>query len=151
MQARMKNPAKILPTAMHAIQDLKAAIDKGGVDQQTRNLVHIRTSQINGCGACVDAGSRYAKKLGETDERLIAVAAWRETPYFSDAERAALALAESVTRLNDRGDAVPDDVWDMAAKHFDEPAMAALLLEIAITNVFNRLNVPTRQVAGNWA
>lgn len=150
MQARMKNPAMIIPGALQAIQDLKAAIDKGGLAPETRNLVHLRVSQVNGCSACVDAGSKYARKQGETDERLLAVAAWREAPYFTDAERAALALAESVTRLSDRADAVPDDVWEPAAKHFDEQALAALLLEIAITNVYNRLNAPTRQVAGAW-
>jgi AhpD family alkylhydroperoxidase len=150
MHARMKNPAMVLPGALRAIHALKAAIDEGGAEQTTRNLVHLRVSQINGCGACVDAGSKHAKKQGETDERLFAVAAWRETPYFTEAERAALELAECVTRLNDRDDPVPDDVWQLAAKHFDEKACSALLLEIAITNLYNRLNAPTKQVAGRW-
>lgn len=140
----------ILPGAMQAIQKLKAAIEKGGVDETILNLVHLRASQINGCGACVDSGSSYAKKNGETDERLLAVAAWREAPYFTDAERAALALSESVTRLSDRSDPVPDDVWERATAHFDEAGIAALLLSISLTNVYNRLNVPTRQVAGTY-
>jgi AhpD family alkylhydroperoxidase len=150
VQARMKNPGKILPGAMQAIQGLKAAIHKGGVPPATLGLVHLRASQINGCSTCLDAGARQAKKEGETDERLFAVAAWRGAPYYTDAERAALALTEAVTRLNDREDPVPDEIWDEAAKHYDEQALAALILSIALANVYNRLNVTTRQVAGSW-
>jgi len=150
MQARMSNPAMILPDVMQAIQALQSATEKGGVPPTTLGLVHLRASQINGCSSCVDSGSRYAKKAGETDERLFAVAAWRDAPYFTDAERAALALTEAVTRLSDRVDPVPDEIWDEAARHYDEPALAALILSIATTNVFNRLNVTTRQVAGAW-
>jgi AhpD family alkylhydroperoxidase len=150
MQARMKNPAMILPDAMQAIQALQSATGKGGVPSTTLGLVHLRASQVNGCSVCVDSGARHAKKAGESDERLFAVAAWREAPYFTDAERAALALTEAATRLSDRADPVPDEIWDEAARHFDEPALAALVLSIATTNVFNRLNVATRQVAGAW-
>jgi AhpD family alkylhydroperoxidase len=150
MQARMSNPAMILPDAMQALQALQSATEKGGVPSTTLGLVHLRASQINGCSSCVDGGSRCAKKAGETDERLFAVAAWRDAPYFTDAERAALALTEAVTRLSDRVDPVPDEIWDEAARHYDEPALAALILSIAMTNVFNRLNVTTRQVAGAW-
>ena len=151
MQARMKNPAMIVKGAMQPMQDMWASAAKSGLPPRTLDLVHVRTSQINGCSYCVDSGSRNAKKSGETDERLFAVATWRDAPYFSDAERAALALAESVTRLSDRPDPVPDAVWDEAARHYDEPALAALILSIATTNVYNRLNVTTRQVAGSWA
>ena len=111
-------------------------------------LVHLRASQISGCSSCVESGSRGAKKAGEKDDRLFAVAAWRESPHFTEAERAALALAEAVTRLSDRPDPVPDEVWNEAARHYDERGLAALLLMIAVANVFNRLNVSTRQVAG---
>lgn len=149
MQARMSNPATILPDAMNGIQALLKATRKGGVPATTLELVHLRASQINGCSFCVDSGARSAKKAGETDERLFAVAAWRETPYFTDAERAALALTESVTRLADQADPVPDDVWEEAARHFDEQGLAALLLMIGTTNLFNRLNASTRQLAGN--
>jgi AhpD family alkylhydroperoxidase len=148
MQARMKNPAAVVPGALQAIQAMIAASQKGGVPLATLALVHLRASQINGCGFCVDGGTKHAKKDGETDERLFAVSAWRDTPYFSDAERAALALSEAVTRLADRADPVPDDIWAEAARHYDERALGALLLWIATTNVFNRLNVPTRQPAG---
>jgi AhpD family alkylhydroperoxidase len=151
MQARMKNPAMILPDAMQAIQALQSATEKGGVPPPTLGLVHLRASQINGCSACVDSGTCYAKTAGETDERLFAVADWRNAPCFTDAERAALALTEAVTRLSDREDPVPDEIWDEAARHYDEPALAALILSIATTNVFNRLNVTTRQMAGAWS
>ena len=87
---------------------------------------------------------------GDTDARQFTVVAWRDTPYFSDAERAALALTEAVTRLSDRPDPVPDEVWDEAARHYDEKALAALVLWIAQVNVFNRINVTTRQVPRQW-
>src|SRR5882762_11091128 len=130
MQARMKNPAMVLPHAMEAIQGLYKAVDKGGVPAETLELVHLRASQINGCAACVDASRQSAEKLGETDERMWAVAAWREAPYFTDAERAALALTEAATRIADRGatDAVSDEIWDEAADHFDEQGLAAIIL-----------------------
>lgn len=150
MQARMKNPATIIPDAMRAIKRLNAATGQGGVPPATLGLVHLRASQINGCSFCCDSGSRHAKASGETDERLFSVAAWREAPYFTDAERAALALTEAVTRLSDRADPVPDEIWDEAARHYDERGLAALILMIATTNVYNRLNVATRQVAGAW-
>ena len=148
MQTRIKNPASLVPGAMQAIQDLIAAAQKAGAPPAALHLVHLRTSQINGCGPCVDGGVRHAKHAGETDERLFAVSAWRETPYFTGAERAALALAEAVTRLSDRSDPVPDEIWDEAARHYDEGALSALVLWIATTNLFNRVNVATRQLAG---
>ena len=149
MQARMNNPAMVLG-AMEPFQALFKAVYAGGVDPATLELVHLRTSQINGCSACVDYGAKAARKAGETDERLATVVAWREAPYFSDAERAALALAEAATRLADRPDPVTDEVWDAAAAHYDEKGLAAIVLMIAITNLFNRLNATTRQVAGAW-
>ena len=148
MQARMSNPAMILPDAMNAIQALLKATRKSSVPSATLELVHLRASQINGCSFCVDSGARSARKAGETDERLFAVAAWREAPYFTDAERAALALTEAATRLADRADPVPDEIWDEASRHYDEQGLAALILMIATTNLFNRLNATTRQVAG---
>jgi AhpD family alkylhydroperoxidase len=150
MQARMSNPAMILPDAMKALGALSASLEKTGLPALTVELIHLRASQINGCGVCVDMHARTMKKTGETDERMFAVAAWRDAPYFTDAERAALALTESVTRLSDRPDPVPDEVWNEAARHYDERALAALVLSIAAINVWNRLNVTTRQVAGEW-
>ena len=150
-QPRMQNPAAVLNGATDAIKKLMGATYAGGVPAGTLALVHLRASQINGCSACVDSGARHAQQSGETTERLFAVAAWRDTPYFSDAERAALALTEAVTRLSDRADPVPDEVWDEAARHYDERGLAALVLSIAVTNMFNRLNATTRQVAGAWS
>src|SRR5438093_13435831 len=148
MQSRMKNPAMIVPGAVQAIHALWASVEKAGMPPRTLSLVHLRASQINGCSACVDGGSRNAKQEGETDERLFAVAVWRDAPYFTEAERAALALAEAVTRLSDRSDPVPEEIWSEAILHYDEKALAALILCIATTNFFNRLNASTKQVAG---
>lgn len=148
MQARMKNPAVVIPEIMQGIKTLMNAAGSAGLPQTTLHLVHLRISQINGCGFCVDSGARHARSAGVTDEQLFAVAAWREAPYFTDAERAALALAEAATRLSDRADPVPDAIWNEAARLYDERALSALLLWIATVNVFNRLNVPIRQPAG---
>src|SRR5256714_2661116 len=148
MQARMSNPTMILPEATRGIQALLRATRQGGVPSATLELVHLRASQINGCSFCVDSGARSAKKAGETDERLFAVAAWRETPYFTDTERAALALAEAVTRLADRSDPVPDEIWEEATRHYDEKGLAAIILMIAMTNLFNRVNITVKQPAG---
>jgi AhpD family alkylhydroperoxidase len=150
MQARMSNPVMIIPEAMKALHALGRATDSSGVPAATIGLVHLRASQINGCSVCVDMHARELRNAGDSDERLFAVAAWRDAPYFTDAERAALALTEAVTRLGDRPDPVPDDVWAEAARHYDERALSGLLLTIALINVWNRLNVATRQVAGAW-
>jgi AhpD family alkylhydroperoxidase len=148
--ARLKHPVMLLPDAMQSLQAMGAAIAKTGVPARTLELVNLRASQINGCSVCVDGHPRIARKLGETDERLFAVGAWRDSPYFTEAERAALALAEAVTRLDDRSDPVPDAVWEEAARHYDEMALAGLVLAIANINVWNRLNVATRQPGGEW-
>lgn len=145
MQARMTNPAMVLPDAFRALLALSKAAKSAGVPTETAHLVHLRASQINGCSYCVEMHAKELQQDGASDERIFAVAAWRETPYFSDAERAALALAEAATRLSDRADPVPDDVWDEVARHYDEQALAALVVEIAAINVWNRLNVVTRQ------
>jgi AhpD family alkylhydroperoxidase len=150
MQSRMKNPALVIPEAMQTLQALAKSAEHGGVPSRTLALVHLRASQINGCSVCVDLALRF-KKAEDTTERLFAVAAWRDAPYFTDAERAALALAESVTRLSDRADPVPDEIWNEAARHYNERELAALIIWISMTNVWNRLNVTTRQVAGEWA
>jgi AhpD family alkylhydroperoxidase len=148
MQSRMTNPAFVVPEALKALNSLGTSISKGGVPTTTLELVRLRASQINGCSLCVEMHARDLKKAGEKDERLFTVAAWREAPYFTDAERAALALTEAATRLNDRADPVNDEIWNEAAKHYDEKAMADLVLNIALINFWNRVNVPIRQVAG---
>ena len=150
MQARMTNPAMIVPNAMPALQALGTVLIKSGAPPRLLELAHLRASQINGCSVCVDMHASFLKKAGETDERLFAVAAWREAPYFTDAERAVLALTEAVTRLSDQANAVPDEIWDEVARHYDESILGALILSIATVNLWNRLNVATRQVAGEW-
>ena len=150
MQARIKNPALTVPGALEALQKLGAAATTAGIPETTLYLVHLRASQINGCSVCVDIHSRELELAGESSERIHLVAAWRETPYFSDAERAALALTEAATRLADRCDPVPDDVWEEAARHYSEPQLAALVVAIAGINAYNRLNAATRQITGRW-
>jgi AhpD family alkylhydroperoxidase len=147
MTARMTNPAFAVDGAMDALNAVSKAVSRARVPI-SRELVHLRASQINGCSVCVDMHARAARRSGQSEERVFAVAAWRETPYFSDAERAALALTESLTRIADRADPVPDPVWDAAAEHFDEVQLGALVLDIATVNLWNRLNVATQQVVG---
>jgi AhpD family alkylhydroperoxidase len=147
MQQRMPNLSKIIPGSLEGFQALLKAIQQSGLLQTVLDLVHLRTSQINGCSFCVDYSARDMKKTGETDERLFAVAAWREAPYFTNAERAALALAEAVTRL-DPADPVPDKIWEEASRHYDEKRLGAVVYMIALTNLTNRVNVTIRQAAG---
>jgi AhpD family alkylhydroperoxidase len=151
MQSRMKNPAMSLPGAYEALQTLhKVTTEKGDVPRATLELMNLRASQINGCGVCVDMHSRALRKHGERDERIFAVSAWREAPYYSDAERAALALTEAATRLSDRADPVPDEVWAEAARHYSETQLSALVLSIGMINLWNRLNAATRQIGGDF-
>jgi AhpD family alkylhydroperoxidase len=150
MQPRINNPAQTIPGAMQALLKLSSATQKAGLPATTHYLLQLRASQINGCSICVDMRSRELKAAGEPDERIHTVAAWRETPYFTDAERAALALTEAVTRLADRPDPVPDEVWDEAARHYDDAQLAALVISIATINTWNRINAATRQITGEW-
>jgi AhpD family alkylhydroperoxidase len=150
MKPRIENPVMTYPGAMRALQQLGAAAKDAGLPRTTALLVQLRASQINGCSVCVDMHSRELKVEGEPDERILTVAAWPETPYFTDAERAALALTEAATRLADRPDAVPDEVWERAARHYDERQLGALVLEIAAINAWNRINATTRQITGEW-
>ena len=150
MQPRIDHPAQTLPGAMQALLKLDGVTKRAGLPPTTLELLRLRAGQINGCSGCVDIHSRQLKAAGEPDARILMVAAWREASYFTDAERAALALTEAVTRLADRPDPVPDDVWDEAARHYDEAELAALVLAIAAINAWNRLNVATRQITGEW-
>jgi AhpD family alkylhydroperoxidase len=151
MEARMPHPAVANPATMQALLALHKTTTNAGVPQRTLDLVHLRASQINGCSVCVVMHANDLKRGGDSDERIYAVAAWRDAPWFTDAERAALELTECVTRLADRPDPVPDEVWAAAARHYDEAGLGALLVAIAAINVWNRLNAATRQVAGAWA
>jgi AhpD family alkylhydroperoxidase len=150
MKARIKNPALSAPGALEALQQLGASATSAGIPDTTLYMVQLRASQINGCSVCVDIHTRELEHAGESSERIHTVAAWRETPYFSDGERAALALTEAATRIADRSDAVADEVWDEAARHYTESQLAALVVAIATINAYNRLNVATRQITGKW-
>jgi AhpD family alkylhydroperoxidase len=150
MHPRIESPALSVPGVMPALQKLGTATKRAGLPETTHKLIELRASQINGCSVCVDMHTRELKAAGETDERILMVAAWRESPYFSDAERAALALTEAATRLADRPDPVPDEVWEDAARHYDEPVLAALVISIAAINAWNRINATTRQITGDW-
>ena len=148
MESRMKHPVFVVPEAMQALHALGKAVHKTGLSPQLIELVNLRASQINGCSVCVEMHSRSLKAAGESDERIWSVGAWRETPYYDEAERAALAVTEAATRLCDRADPVPDEIWDEVSQHFDETQLAGLMLAIAQINVWNRLNASTRQMAG---
>ena len=151
MEPRIDSPAVSVPGALAALQRLSTvAAHHAEIAESTRLFVALRASQINGCSVCCDMHSRELKALGEPDERLFPLAAWREASYFSEAERAALALTEAATRLADRPDPVPDEVWDEAARHYDEAQLASLVLAIASINAWNRINATTRQITGEW-
>ena len=150
MTPRIENPVMTAPGAMQALQQLASAAKHAGIPPTTSQLVALRASQINGCSVCVDMHSRELKAAGESDERILTLPAWRETPYFTEAERAALALAEAATRLADRPHPVPDEIWEQAARHYDGRQLSALVLSIATINAWNRINVATRQITGEW-
>jgi AhpD family alkylhydroperoxidase len=151
MEARMTHPVFAVPAALTTLTAYSKAGEGLGVPTETIEMVHLRASQINGCSVCVQLHSNGLRKEGTSDERIFAVGAWRDAPYFTDAERAALELTETVTRVADRGDPVPDAVWEEAARHYDEQGLSALLIAITAINVWNRLNAATRQVAGAWS
>jgi AhpD family alkylhydroperoxidase len=150
MQARIDSPALTVPGALQALHAVGNAVKQSDIPSTTLYLVELRASQINGCGVCVDMHSRELEHAGETSTRINTVAAWRDVSYFTEPERAALELTEAVTRLADRPDPVPDDVWENAARHYDDAQLAALVLAIASINTWNRLNVATRQISGDW-
>jgi AhpD family alkylhydroperoxidase len=147
MQARMKHPVMVLPDAMNALVALNAAIaDK--LPSRTHQLVHLRAGQINGCSVCVDMHARELQESGVPLPHIFAVGAWRETLFFSDAERVALELTEVLTRQADKGEVVPDALWKEVVRHFDEAQTAAMLLTIAQINLWNRLNAAVQAVVG---
>ncbi|MFD4633049.1 carboxymuconolactone decarboxylase family protein [Streptomyces sp. NPDC058284] len=146
MEARLKNSGN--PAVITAIQQLNKVVHGGGVDPRVLGLTHLRASQINGCSPCVFGGVAAAKKNGESEERLHNVVAWRETPFFTEPERAALELTEAATRLQDGAPGVTDEIWDAAAAHFDEKQLSAIVLNIALTNFYNRINRSTKEQAG---
>jgi len=146
----MKQPALVVPESLQAMLALGKSTENCGVSERLLEMIHLRASQINGCSLCVDMHAKGLKKGGETDERIYAIAAWEDAPFFTEAERAALALTEAATRLSDRADAVPDRIWEEAKRHYDEKQLAAIVIHIALINAWNRFNVTTRQIAGKF-
>ena len=141
------------PVAMKLVKHINSAgavLHNSGLPAATQELVKLRASQINGCGFCTDMHIKDALHAGESQQRLNLVAVWREATVFTEAERAALELAEQGTRIADAAGGVTDDAWANAAKHYDEDQLAALVSLIALINTYNRLNVITRQPAGNY-
>jgi AhpD family alkylhydroperoxidase len=149
-QPRINNPAMTFPEAFQGLTKLRASIRDAGIPETTQLLIDVRASQINSCGVCLDMHTRELKHAGEPAERIALIAAWREAPYYTDAERAALALAEAATRLADRSDPVPVEVWIEASRHYTQDQLAALVIAIATINTWNRLQAVTRQVGGDW-
>jgi AhpD family alkylhydroperoxidase len=151
MEPRMNHPVMVVPGAMQALQRLSGTAEKTGVPYSTLKMVELRASQINGCSFCVELHSRELRKAGESEERIATVAAWREAPWFSDAERATLALTEAATRIADQPESITDEIWADVARHYDDTQLGGLLIAIGAINVWNRLNVATRTLAGSWA
>jgi AhpD family alkylhydroperoxidase len=150
-KSRLKNPALLVPEAMAPLQALGQLLGGlKGAPARALALAMLRASQLNGCALCLAGSCQLLRSFGESEERLFAVSAWGESPLFTAPERAALALAESMTRLSDRTDPVPDSVWAEAARHFSERELAFLVLGIAAQNLYNRINVTTRQVTADW-
>jgi AhpD family alkylhydroperoxidase len=138
------------PDAVAGVQQILKSIYAGGVPQPTLELVHMRASQINGCNGCIAYGIKAAESSGISAEKLLALPAFRESLQFDDAERAALALTEAVTRLADHPDVVTDEIWAEAAEHYDEPGLSALVSMAALTNFFNRVNTTLRAQPDSW-
>ena len=145
MPVRMKHPAMVVPGAMQAAVALGDALKQSQLPETTLALIHLRASQINGCSYCVDMAARDLRKAGDSEHRISAVAVWRDTPWFTDAERSALGLTEAAVRLADRPDPVPDVVWAEASRHLDEAALAGVLVQIGVTCFWNHVNVPIHQ------
>lgn len=154
MSARIESPVRTIPgfydAALKLVGTVNAAAKAANVPDGLLHLIYLRASQINGCGLCVDMHWRDAAKAGESDERIHGAAAFREMPWFTDAERAALALIEAQARLADKSDAVNDDVWNAAAKHWSTEALSVIIAAGAMINLWNRFSATIRQPAGAY-
>ncbi|HET9792825.1 MAG TPA: carboxymuconolactone decarboxylase family protein [Thermoanaerobaculia bacterium] len=139
--------SKVASGAVNAMLGIEKYLTRCGLDRKLLNLVYLRASQINGCAYCLDMHWKDLRAEGEDEQRLYGLDAWRESPYYSDRERAALAWTEAVTRLSDH---VPDAVFEEARRHFDEKELADLTLGIVAINGWNRLNIAFRSPAGTY-
>jgi AhpD family alkylhydroperoxidase len=147
MESRMEL-GKIEPNAYKAIMELEKYVVSTSVDKNLLHLIKLRASQVNGCAFCIDMHSKEARKDGETEQRIYALSAWRETPFFSDQERAALALTESVTLVSK--DHVPEEVYETARHFFDDQTLAQIIMAIITVNAWNRLAITTRMIPGSF-
>jgi AhpD family alkylhydroperoxidase len=151
MEARLNfNSSPALAKFVKYLNSASAVVSESAIPATTQELVKIRASQINGCAACTDMHTKDAAHAGESSVRLSLVAVWREATVFTEPERAALELTEQGTRIADAPGGVGDEAWTNAAKHYDEGQLAALVLLIAVINTYNRINVLTRQPAGDY-
>lgn len=140
----------MLPGVLDHMHAISKTVKDTGLSPALLEMVFLRASQINGCSVCVDMHSRALRKLDEKAQRIFLVAAWREAPYYSDAERAAFALTECLCRMADKSDPVPDEVWNEVARHYSEKQLAGLVMAIAQINVWNRVNAATHQITGDF-
>lgn len=147
MQPRLEY-GKVAPEAMAAMRALERYVHGSGLEPRLIELVKVRASQLNGCAYCIDMHAQDARELGETEQRLYALSAWRETPFFDERERAALAWAEAVTLVHDGH--VPDDVYEEARRSFSERELIDLTMAVVAINGWNRLSVAFRTVPGTY-
>jgi len=148
MNARVDVANVLLPRAMQALVPTSKYVKRSGLDRRLLELVHLRTSQLNGCAYCIDMHTKDARAAGETEQRLFLLDAWRETPLYTERERAALDWTEAVTRLD--GGQVPDAVFASARAHFSEEELVDLTIAVIATNGFNRLNIAFRPEVGDY-
>jgi AhpD family alkylhydroperoxidase len=141
-------PVTRLSAGVTGLLQVEAYINESGLPANLLGLVRLRVGQLNGCAPVVDKHAHELVEAGESQERVWSVAAWRDAPYFTAAERAALRLAETATRLHDNADSVPDDVWSEICKHFDATGQVALALAIASINAFSRIHVINQTPVG---
>jgi AhpD family alkylhydroperoxidase len=150
MEPRLTHDNPVFTKMIKHLISASAGPTSSSLPHATQELVKIRASQINGCAPCLDMHTKDALQAGESQDRLNLVAVWREATVFTEAERAALELAEQGTRIADAAGGVTDEAWAAAAKHYDEEQLAALVSVVAIINAFNRFNVMTAQQGGGY-
>jgi AhpD family alkylhydroperoxidase len=139
---------KVQPESFQTLLKLEGYVKKSGLDEKLVELIKLRASQINGCAFCLDMHSKDARAMGETEQRIYLLNAWREAPFYTEAERAALALTEAVTRISEAG--VPQELYEQVRKHFDEAGFVNLIMAINAINSWNRMAISTGMVPGDY-
>jgi AhpD family alkylhydroperoxidase len=147
MESRMEL-GKVEPNAFKAVMQLEQYVGSTDIDKKLLHLIKIRASQINGCAFCIDMHTREARKDGETEQRIYALSAWRETPFFNDEERAVLALTETVTQISK--EQVPDEVYETTKRFYDDKTLAQIIMAIVTINAWNRVAITTRMIPGSF-